>query len=252
MRLHLVIPLMAVLLAIVSCSTPAEKTKEITLDDIAAQLRLLDENVLKLQAEDPTTENGQPRVLPRTINKDGSLFVTPAGDWTSGFYPGVLWYMYELTGEAEWKEKAVKYTAFLEDQQYNGSNHDVGFRMFCSYGNALRLTGDESYVPVLVQSARTLIARYNEQVGCIRSWDFNQENWQCPVIIDNMMNLELLFWASEPLLPWRTTSVRITALCMWSTMIRSQEEYVKRTPTRAMQMNHPGPGDSPGAYTAIP
>jgi rhamnogalacturonyl hydrolase YesR len=188
---------MAVLLAIVSCSTPAEKTKEITLDDIAAQLRLLDENVLKLQAEDPTTENGQPRVLPRTINKDGSLFVTPAGDWTSGFYPGVLWYMYELTGEAEWKEKAVKYTAFLEDQQYNGSNHDVGFRMFCSYGNALRLTGDESYVPVLVQSARTLIARYNEQVGCIRSWDFNQENWQCPVIIDNMMNLELLFWASE-------------------------------------------------------
>jgi uncharacterized protein YyaL (SSP411 family) len=49
----------------------------------------------------------------------------------------------------------------------------------------------------LEQSARTLIARYYENVGCLRSWDFNQENWQCPVIIDNMMNLELLFWASE-------------------------------------------------------
>ncbi len=116
----------------------------------------------------------------------------PAGDWTSGFYPGVLWYMYELTGKAEWKEKAISYTAELEEQQYNGSNHDVGFRMFCSYGNALRLTGDGSYIPVLVQSAKTLIARYYENVGCIRSWDFNQENWQCPVIIDNMMNLELL------------------------------------------------------------
>ena len=85
----------------------------------------------------------------------------------------------------------------LEKEQYNGSNHDVGFRMFCSYGNALRLTKNEAYIPVLVQSAKTLIARYYEEVGCIRSWNFNEEVWQCPVIIDNMMNLELLFWASE-------------------------------------------------------
>ncbi|MDF1574056.1 MAG: glycoside hydrolase family 88 protein [Bacteroidales bacterium] len=101
-----------------------------------------------------------------------------------------------LTGESQWKEKALKYTAELEEQQFNGSNHDVGFRMFCSYGNALRLTGDTSFIPVLEQSAKTLIGRFYENVGCIRSWDFNQENWQCPVIIDNMMNLELLFWAS--------------------------------------------------------
>jgi hypothetical protein len=105
--------------------------------------------------------------------------------------------MYELTGEDAWKEKAITYTSTLEEEQYNASNHDVGFRMFCSYGNALRLSGDESYIPVLVQSAKTLITRYYENVGCIRSWDFNQENWQCPVIIDNMMNLELLFWASK-------------------------------------------------------
>jgi rhamnogalacturonyl hydrolase YesR len=123
--------------------------------------------------------------------------VVPAGDWTSGFYPGLLWYMYELSGGSKWKERAINYTAELEDQQYNGSNHDVGFRIFCSYGNALRLTGDESYIPVLEQSVKTLIARYYEHVGCLRSWDFNQENWHCPVIIDNMMNLELLFWASE-------------------------------------------------------
>ena len=197
MKQPLGIPWMLLLLASFSCSTPAERTMGITVDHIAGQLRLLDENVLKVLAEDPTTENGTPRVMPRTIHKDGSLAVVPAGDWTSGFYPGVLWYMYELSGNAEWKDKALKYTAELEDQQYNGSNHDVGFRMYCSYGNAFRLTGEKSYIPVLVQSAKTLIARFNENVGCIRSWDFNQENWQCPVIIDNMMNLELLFWASE-------------------------------------------------------
>ena len=102
-----------------------------------------------------------------------------------------------MTGDESWKVKATAYTKTLEKEQYNAGNHDVGFRMFCSYGNALRLTGDEEYIPVLVQSARTLISRYYEHVGCIRSWDFNQEIWQCPVIIDNMMNLELLFWATE-------------------------------------------------------
>jgi unsaturated chondroitin disaccharide hydrolase len=80
---------------------------------------------------------------------------------------------------------------------YDASNHDVGFRMYCSYGNGLRLTGDSSYIPILVESARTLISRYNEKVGCIRSWDFNADVWEYPVIIDNLMNLELLFWASE-------------------------------------------------------
>ena len=197
MRKVFLLALVLLIFMLSSCKGPAAQPEGITLKQIGQQLELLDENIIKVQTEAPLTANGQKRVIPRTINKDGSLAVVPAGDWTSGFYPGVLWYMYELTGEAAWKEKAIKYTDLLEDEQYNGSNHDVGFRMFCSYGNALRLTGDDSYIPVLVQSAKTLIARYYENVGCIRSWDFNQENWQCPVIIDNMMNLELLFWASE-------------------------------------------------------
>ncbi len=197
MKQKILLPIFLPLLLFYSCQSPSAGPDMITLNGIASQLELLDENIIKVQAEAPLTANGQRKVVPRTINKDGSLSVVPAGDWTAGFYPGVLWYMFELTGEQEWKDKAVKYTAELEDEQYNGSNHDVGFRMFCSFGNALRLTGDESYIPVLEQSAKTLIARYYAYVGCIRSWDFNQENWQCPVIIDNMMNLELLFWASE-------------------------------------------------------
>jgi unsaturated chondroitin disaccharide hydrolase len=193
----LLLPLVLLSLMLSSCKGPSTQPEGITLKQIAQQLELLDENVIRIQAEDPLTPNGQKRVVPRTINKDGSLSVASAGDWTSGFYPGVLWYMFELTGEAEWKEKALKYTDLLEDQQYNGSNHDVGFRMFCSYGNALRLTGDESYIFVLEQSAKTLIVRYYANVGSIRSWNFNEQIWQCPVIIDNMMNLELLFWASK-------------------------------------------------------
>jgi rhamnogalacturonyl hydrolase YesR len=194
------IPLIACILLCIfvcSCSNPSVQKEGITLKQICKQLELLEENILMVLDEEPLAPGGQKRVVPRTINQEGVLEVVPAGDWTSGFYPGVLWNMYELSGESGWKERAAKYTAELEAQQYNGSNHDVGFRMFCSYGNALRLTEDESYIPVLVQSAKTLIARYYDQVGCIRSWDFNQENWQCPVIIDNMMNLELLFWASN-------------------------------------------------------
>ena len=197
MRKVLLLPVVLLILLFSSCKGPSGKPEGITLKQIGQQLELLDENIIKVLAEAPLTANGEMRVVPRTINKDGSLAVVPAGDWTSGFYPGVLWYMYELTGEEEWKDKGIKYTATLEEQMYNGSNHDVRFRMFCSYGNALRLSGDESYIPVLEQSAKTLIARYYKNVGCIRSWDFNRERWQCPVIIDNMMNLELLFWAFE-------------------------------------------------------
>jgi len=197
MRTVILLPVLLLILILSSCTSPSNQPEMITLDQIGQQLELLEKNLIKVQAEDPLTDNGEKRVVPRTINKDGTLAVVPAGDWTSGFYPGALWLMYELTGEGEWKEKALKYTAELEAQQYNGSDHDVGFRMFCSFGNALRLTGDEAYIPVLEQSAKTLISRYYASVGCIRSWDFNQENWQCPVIIDNMMNLELLFWASK-------------------------------------------------------
>ncbi len=188
---------LCMMLTISSCNGPGESGNGIDMDAIEKQLLLLHENTGKVIAGSPMTSRGQARLVPRTINEDGSLSVVHGGDWTSGFYPGVLWYMYQMTGEEGWKEKAVASTESLEPQQYNASNHDVGFRMFCSFGNGFRLTGDEKYIPVLVQSAKTLISRYYEPVGCIRSWDFNKEQWQCPVIIDNMMNLELLFWASE-------------------------------------------------------
>ena len=146
-KIWMMFPALVLFLLINSCSGPVESTGMIDLETIEQQLLLLDDNVQKEIAQSLQEENSAPKAVPRTINKDGSLRVVPTGDWTSGFYPGILWRMYEMTGKPEWKEKAMNYTGKLEKEMYNGSNHDVGFRMFCSYGNGLRLTGDTSYIP---------------------------------------------------------------------------------------------------------
>lgn len=103
--------------------------------------------------------------------------------------------MYEYTGDPVWKAAARKYTANIEREKSNGGTHDMGFKILCSFGNGYRLTGDSLYRDVILESARTLITRFKPGAGIIRSWDHNGGKWQSPVIIDNMMNLELLFWA---------------------------------------------------------
>jgi unsaturated chondroitin disaccharide hydrolase len=132
---------------------------------------------------------------PRTLEPDGRLRLAPPREWTSGFYPGLLWLLYEHTRKPEWADRARRATAALESQQSNGGTHDLGFMLYCSYGNGYRLTSDAAYKPVLLHAAETLSGRFHPGVGCIRSWDFGK--WSFPVIIDNMMNLELLFWASN-------------------------------------------------------
>ena len=116
-------------------------------------------------------------------------------DWTSGFFPGSLWYVYEYTGDEAVKAEAVKFTELLNPiRKYTGT-HDLGFMMNCSYGNALRLSPSDTIPAVLVETADNLCSRFDDGVGCIRSWDFG--HWNFPVIIDNMMNLDLLFSASK-------------------------------------------------------
>ncbi|MEG1586326.1 MAG: DUF4995 domain-containing protein [Bacteroidales bacterium] len=116
-------------------------------------------------------------------------------DWTSGFFPGSLWYAYELTGDEALKEQAIKYTNLLNPVRHYTGTHDLGFMMYCSYGNALRLAPNDTIAAVLVETADNLSSRFNPEIGCIRSWDFG--TWNFPVIIDNMMNLDLLFYASR-------------------------------------------------------
>jgi hypothetical protein len=106
-----------------------------------------------------------------------------------------LWLMYEYSGDSLFRDRAEKYTATLESQKNNTGTHDLGFMMYLPYGNGLRATGNEKYPAIIQQSAISLGSRYNANVGGTRSWDFG--NWQFPIIIDNMMNLELLFWATR-------------------------------------------------------
>lgn len=144
--------------------------------------------------------------IPRAVER-GKLVTVSSDDWTSGFFPGSLWYLFEATGERQWREAAVRYTALLEPEQRNRSTHDLGFMLYCSYGNGLRLTGDPAYRTVLLNGAESLSTRFNPQVGAIRSWDFKP--YAFPVIIDNMMNLELLLWAAreQPLPRFRDIAV---------------------------------------------
>jgi len=135
------------------------------------------------------------KVFPRSLDRSGAIRYVGKEDWTSGFYPGVLWLMYELTGKTTWKTEAINYTELLESEKMNASNHDLGFKMMSSFGNGYRLAHNNKYRETLIQSARTLITRFNENVGCIRSWDHHTDKWEYPVIIDNLMNLELLFRA---------------------------------------------------------
>ena len=121
----------------------------------------------------------------------GSLRTCDIYDWTSGFFPGSLWYAYELTGNEEMKKQAIQYTNLLYPIRLYDKTHDIGFMMNCSYGNALRLSPNDSIPAVLTSSADMLCKRFDKRIGCIRSWDFG--TWNFPVIIDNMMNLDLLF-----------------------------------------------------------
>ncbi|MFD1628753.1 glycoside hydrolase family 88 protein [Pseudopedobacter beijingensis] len=139
-----------------------------------------------------------PEALPRSINPNGSLETSDSYFWTSGFYPGTLWYLYEYTKDDRFKEMAVKMSDRVEIQKFNTDNHDVGFMINCSFGNKLRLTEDSSCVDIIATTAKSLATRYRPTVGCTRSWSHPAtSHWQFPVIIDNMMNLELLLKASK-------------------------------------------------------
>ena len=143
-----------------------------------------------------------------TVKKDGklprSIFkgYRDISDWTSGFYPGNLWLAYENTKDESLFEKAIYTTELVEEEKYNTKDHDIGFRIYCSFGRAYGSTKDPAYKAVVIQASESAIQRYSPKVKAIMSWNpgdkgFNTRGWQYPVIIDNMMNLEMLFAATK-------------------------------------------------------
>ncbi|MFC4141584.1 glycoside hydrolase family 88 protein [Pedobacter mendelii] len=135
-------------------------------------------------------------VSPRTVEK-GQFKMVVSRDWTSGFFPAELWYFYEYTKDKKWLNLAKKYTADIKKEQYNRGTHDLGFMIYCPFGNGYRLTKDTAYKAVIIQAAKSLSTRFNKTAGVLKSWDHNGDKWKYPVIIDNMMNLELLFEATK-------------------------------------------------------
>ncbi|TMI61505.1 MAG: glucuronyl hydrolase [Bacteroidetes bacterium] len=168
-----------------SYSLSAQNIKK-AFHDAEKQESLFYENAVAARADK--------KIFPRSINKD-SLKLVVSNDWTSGFFPGILWLMYENTGKNEWRTKAEEFTLLMEKEPGNAGSHDVGFKVYNSYGNGYRLTNNAEYKKQVIRGAATLATRFNKNVGCIRSWDFG--TWKYPVIIDNMMNLELLFEATK-------------------------------------------------------
>nr|WP_307533314.1 glycoside hydrolase family 88 protein [Pedobacter sp. W3I1] len=152
---------------------------------------------LMLQEIKKSADASKPeQVSPRTLDH-GALKLVASRDWTSGFFPGVLWYLDEYYKTDQWRAEARAFTSFIEKEKDNATTHDMGFKVFCSVGNAFRLTGNVHDKAVIIAAAKTLATRFNPKTGVILSWDHSRDKWVNPVIIDNMMNLELLFEATK-------------------------------------------------------
>ncbi|MBL7971612.1 MAG: glycoside hydrolase family 88 protein [Prolixibacteraceae bacterium] len=183
----------ALLLSVFACSNPQEKKSDFIETNIRNAVAQE-----KLQVE--AIENSGKILNPRTV-ESGNVKYVNREDWTSGFFPGSMWYMYELTGDSIWRTYARKYTEAIDSVKYLTWHHDVGFMVECSFGNGLRL-GEQAYKDVVIEAAKSLSTRFRPVAGIIQSWNVNHgwmstRGWECPVIIDNMMNLELLFNATR-------------------------------------------------------
>jgi unsaturated chondroitin disaccharide hydrolase len=182
------LPLLLGLSLFAPCARAAEKPLAALVDEqFAFAARQYAGLIDRMAAEGPDRQ-------PRT-HLNGKLRATNIEDWTSGFFPGSLWLIYEHTKDARIKDAAEKYTARQEPIKNFTKHHDVGFMLFDSYGQGQRIEPRAAYRDVLIQGARSLATRYSPATGVIRSWD--SPPWKFPVIIDNMMNLELLWYAAD-------------------------------------------------------
>ncbi len=136
------------------------------------------------------TLEGEKDLLPRTY-ENGELKTIRYDYWVSGFFPGVLWQLYEYSGRGEFKRYAEMMTTRVEPAKKMTSTHDLGFMLYCSFGHGYRLTGNKHYRDVIYEGTQSLLTRWNERLGVMKSWQ-TAKRWQYPVIIDNMMNLEML------------------------------------------------------------
>jgi len=171
--------------------------KQVEVLDVDSQLDYCVEQASKTLSLIPKDS-----LIPRNISpKDSQWNFVNYKDWTSGFWPGTLWYLYEYTNDDLWKINADKFSEYLKPLSVEPAlDHDLGFQVFNSYGHGYRLTNNEDYKEIILKTADTLATLFNPNVGTILSWPRSVPNMEWPqhnTIIDNLINLELLFWASK-------------------------------------------------------
>ncbi len=183
------------LVAILIFSSCSDKKEKKEIKKTATEL-VLDKNVIKIKESLKSLKAVDS--FPRNVKKGKTNWdLVGVQDWCSGFWPGVVWYAYEHSKDSTLLKGAEDFTAPLQQIAYQtADNHDIGFMVYCSYGNGYRLTKNEAYKTVILAAADSLATLFNPKVGTICSWPGNEE-FGYNTIIDNMMNLELLFWASK-------------------------------------------------------
>lgn len=166
--------------------------QQVSMQDLVDRdLRLAVKQYKLLESNTPDS------LMPRNYVPAADKFETSDTKWwCSGFFPGTLLYIYEYTGDTAILNIAEKRLRILEKEKTFTGNHDLGFMMYCSFGNAYRLLNKPEYKEAILTAATSLATRYRPQIQSIQSWN-GGGRLHCPVIIDNMMNLELLYWASE-------------------------------------------------------
>jgi unsaturated chondroitin disaccharide hydrolase len=186
-------------IAIVAALAAAFKSDNTAKVFLQENFSFADKQLKNMLAETASTPLG----FPRSADSSGKLITTDMYEWTSGFFPGSLWYAYEYTKDPQLKTAATEWTERLEPLKTFTQHHDLGFMLYCSYGNAYRLTGNEQYKNILIEGAKSLSTRFSPVTGSIKSWN-KFHSWSgsstvynFPVIVDNMMNLEMLFFASK-------------------------------------------------------
>jgi rhamnogalacturonyl hydrolase YesR len=184
-----------VLLAVLAITGLSPVLSQTTGQDMR---KLIDENLFFAASQYKLLEkNTNDTLMPRYFDPaKGTVMTSNTKWWCSGFFPGTLWYIYEYTKDADIRRIAEKRLSILEREKYYTGNHDLGFMIYCSFGNGYRLTGNPAYKEAVTTAAASLATRYRPAIQSIQSWNSN-ERLKCPVIIDNMMNLELLYWVSD-------------------------------------------------------
>jgi len=172
-------------------ATPAAAAPELSADTVRRDLDVVAQRLVT------TAEWLPPTAYPVRTGPDGAWMTTGPTDWTSGFFPGSLWQMYALTRDPVWQARAETRQAGIEPAKTDDSSHDIGFQILDTFGQDADLTGDARARDVVLTAASTLATRYNPTVGAFRSWDARDDTTRFQTIMDNMMNLELMFWASQ-------------------------------------------------------